>query len=497
MNPLSKSSGRCSSLLVILLLLILSCNENTIDPVLSGTVQGTVKYAIDGLPVAGAEITTNPASSVTYTDAQGTFVIDNVPVGQVTVTVKLEGFKSENKQVNVLRNLASDVVFEISSSNSIPEAPEQPSPADESTGIGTEVTLKWYVLNKSKQELSFDVMLYEGTNQTALLKLTDYADTATVVKNLKFNTNYFWQVKVKNPTGEYANSPLWHFTTLGFPDNTYLFTQIEDGNFDIYSSNEAGTSKVRLNGSTLDQVHPVFSANRDRIAYITRTASGDQIFLMNNNGSGVRQVTTIPAASYHSMGRNFSWSPDQGKILYSHYDKLYTINTDGSNLTLIATAPAGRHFRSCDWTSVGNKIIVETIGILPYENELRLIDLNTATQTDVVTNLPGTIMNPSFSTDGKSILYTYDQSGYESADGRQLDSRIFLLNLTTNVLTDLSKEKIPGTNDLNPRFSATGASVVFENAPNNPGSPSSVWVVNVSDLKRKQLFSNAFMPDWK
>ncbi|HEY0744597.1 MAG TPA: carboxypeptidase regulatory-like domain-containing protein [Chryseosolibacter sp.] len=477
----------------VVLFLFFCCNEDTIDPVLFGTIQGKVTFATDGAAAAGVEITTNPGTSVVYTAEDGTFLLE-VPVGTYALAAKLEGFKTESRSITVNRDASTNVDFVISNDNVLPDSPADPTPSHNALDIATEVTLKWSAPAADRETLTFDLTLYEGTDSNPIKKIESFRDTFLVVQDLKYNTNYFWQVVAKSAGTESTNGPLWHFKTKALPDNRFLFVRAVDANTEIFSSNESGTTSVRITKAPQEQLHPQFSNNGQTIFFTAKAPTGDHIYRIQADGTGLVQLTTLPAIGYHSTGRNFCLSPDNGKIMYSHYDKLYTIDTNGSNLTLVSTAPAGRHFRECDWTSVGNRVVVETVGSLPYESEIRLIELDNPQDSIVVGDLPGIVKNPSFSLDGNSILYTVDAAGFQSADGRQLDSRVMLLNLTTRAELNLSREKTPGTNDLNPRFTSNGASVLVENV-SNAGGTSNVTAITVSDQKRKLLFENAAMPD--
>ena len=115
----------------------------------------------------------------------------------------------------------------------------------------------------------------------------------------------------------------------------------------------------------------------------------------------------------------------------------------------------------------------------------------------VVSNLEGIIEAPSFSIDNQKVLFTRDVSGYSSGTGRQLDAHIFIIDITSGVITDISGDKPDGTNDTNPRFSPNGARIIFESASNVTGSEKSIWVMDLDGDHRKKLFSNAEMPDWR
>lgn len=486
-----------TSAFTVFLVLLSGCNENTIDPVFYGSIEGTVTYESSSLPAFGVEISTSPATSVIVTDSLGHFSIQDIPTGEYSVVAKLESYKNATNKIIVTRNATTQTDLQLSPDAAPAKPPIVAFPANGAENIGRNITLKWSVEKKNNDELKYDVVLYESNLQEPLVSLKDHPDTLVNVENLKFNTSYFWQVNVKNSAGVITNGELWQFKTLPFPDNRYLFTSLKDGNYEIYSSDALSENLVQLTFSDKDQVYPQYSNDRKLILYAENTDLEYQIYIMNSDGSSPSKITTLPLAGYHNGGKGFCWSPDNGKILYSHYDKLYTIDRNGTNLTLISTAPAGRNFRACDWTSVGNTIVVETIGVLPYRSDIRLIDVNTGTVDIIIPDDPGMLQSPSFSIDGKYVLYTYDVSQFESSTGRQLDSRPFIYNIATGIKTDLSKDKISGTNDLNPRYSPDGSKIIFENKSNDGSGNPSIFTFDVVKSQRAKLFDNASMPEWQ
>ena len=260
---------------------------------------------------------------------------------------------------------------------------------------------------------------------------------------------------------------------------------------------KAFSTKVRLTQQPSADVFPRLSPGRQWIAYVSDGEGKQQIYVMKNDGSEKRRVTELPVAGYHNYGEGFCWSPDGGQLLYSHYDKLYRINRDGTFLTLIATAPDGRHFKACDWSGETHKIAVQTTGTNITDSEIYLMKENGSNMELIVDNLPGRIENPSFSIDGKKLLFTQDVSGFVSATGRQLDTRIIMMDIDTGQMTDLSTKKPGGSNDTAPRFSPNGAYIIFENGSNEIGAPKSIWKMNLSGEDRQLLIENAEAPDWK
>jgi len=114
----------------------------------------------------------------------------------------------------------------------------------------------------------------------------------------------------------------------------------------------------------------------------------------------------------------------------------------------------------------------------------------------LINNVSGILEAPSFSIDGAKVIYTRDM-GTPSGTPRQLDAHIFIVDIASGISTDISTDKPDGTNDTNPRFSSNGAYIIFESANNIVGSEKSIWVMDLFGQDRKQLFSNAEMPDWR
>jgi TolB protein len=225
---------------------------------------------------------------------------------------------------------------------------------------------------------------------------------------------------------------------------------------------------------------------------------------MNRDGSNQRQITTLSAEGYNNAGIGYRWSPDGAQLIYAHYDQLYRINRDGTGLTLLATAPAGRHFRECDWTvQNGGRLVVQTMGPNPYDSELYLYNVDGTNPVQFLNNGPGRLDSPSFSVDGLSVLYSSDVAGFNDPGGRQLDAHLFVRRVDGSTTTDItagatgSSGKIIGTNDIQGRFSPDGFRVIFVNRVNDDRSAPDVWVMDLDGRNRAQLFANAFWPDWK
>ena len=484
---------------ILCILLFSSCKEDTIPPELFGNISGIVLDADDNLPITGASVTTSPPTNAIVTDNSGKFEYLNIAVGNYTITVSKNTYvkNTVSVQVNDGETTAPIILLiKSTSSNNPPDEPSNPFPEENAIDQPVSLNFAWTANDVDvKDTLWFDVFLYESNNPVQKKIASDITDTTISVENLKYNTTYFWQVTVKDGEAT-TNSNIWSFTTMVAPDNPFLFASWKDGNYEIYSSDTTDNSTIRLTNNSFRDWYPRLSPNKLQIAFISDEQVDPQIFTMNTDGSDIFRVTNIPVAGYHNNGIGFSWSPDGGQLIYPNYDKLYKINQSGASLTQIATAPPDRHFRETDWSASTNKIVALTIGEKPYDSEIYLMDSDGSNMTLFYSNLPGCMEYPTFSIDGNSIMFTKDVSGFESQDGRQLNSHIFIVSINGSDTTDASINKPAGTNDLQPRFSPDGASIIFINKSNVAGSAADIWIMTINGSERKKIISNAMMPDW-
>jgi Tol biopolymer transport system component len=202
---------------------------------------------------------------------------------------------------------------------------------------------------------------------------------------------------------------------------------------------------------------------------------------------------------------DFAWSTNGKELIYSNFNKLYRINKDGSGLSLVYTTPDGSMISECDWSYDGSKIALKTNDYNGYNTKVYVIDMTGSVLKTVLSGSPGASGGLNFSVDGQLLLFTRDVSGYLDGSGnyRQLDSHIFIYNLATDAISDISaeSEKVMGTNDLDPRFSPNNAQIIFMNTSNDNISQRNVMVIDLNssltDLTRTSLFSNGEMPDYE
>jgi TolB protein len=200
-----------------------------------------------------------------------------------------------------------------------------------------------------------------------------------------------------------------------------------DGNKGLFVVAAGGGNSIRLTQGV--DGSPDWSPNGRKIVFerfiFRPDANGHAIFVVNADGSGVRELTP-------TLGqREPVWSPGGKKIAYlgwdddANQDGLYLMNADGSGRTLVVRPGGGDH----DWSPSGGRIVFGSGGaihtIRPDGRRHKRI-------------ARGRNYEPRWSPDGRRIVYRHrSRNHYEiyvvSASGKNVTN---LTNTPRPVLED-------------------------------------------------------------
>ena len=489
-------------LFFVSIFMLLGCTEDPISLTKFGSISGIVLDSGTDVPISAVKISTSPATDVIETDANGKFELDSVAVDGYTVRAEKSGFIVELETVTVEEGQTAQVIFRMradTSGNLPPYPPYQPMPNDATDSLApVGVVLSWRGSDPNlNDDLTFDVLLFDNINGSAFVVAEGISDSSSLLPDLQFGRVYFWQVAATDPSGTKTYGPVWSFSTLDYPDLRYLFVRNSGSNVDIFGSNaDDFTTKLTNNGAS--NWRPRMNPQRTKVAFLSNIGLETHLFVMNRDGSEVSQVSSIPVVGFNESDLDFCWSPDGSRLMYMNGNKLYTIQPDGSGLALFATADAGFVFTECDWTAAGGgKVAARVTGSAPYATSILLYNLDGLNVGLVMGDGVGGAGGPMFSIDGSKIIYTKDVSGFESADGRQLDSRLFLFDVASQNSAEVSGLKPDGTNDFDARFSPDGAFIIFTNSNNDGISARNIYKIALATQIRTQVFEDAQMIDWK
>jgi Tol biopolymer transport system component len=173
---------------------------------------------------------------------------------------------------------------------------------------------------------------------------------------------------------------------------------------DIYVMNADGSGVSLIFDAQFDNASlPAWSPEGQRIAFTGRPSGPADVFVINADGTGLRQLTTRGSED------DPAWSPDGQKIAFVDGEGLKTMNAaDGSGTTLLV-APTSDGPDAPDWSPDGSKIAFdESTGVDsdgdPCCPDVFVVNRNGGAVTRLTTT-SGT--HPAWSPDGQKIVYEH------------------------------------------------------------------------------------------
>ena len=213
--------------------------------------------------------------------------------------------------------------------------------------------------------------------------------------------------------------------------------------FDIYTVDRDGKNLKRLTNYGVYTAEGVLSPDGKRIVF-TSLKDGDlDIYTMNVDGSDVKRLTTTPGYDGGPW-----WSPDGTKIVYRAWHP-----TNADSLKSYRDLLAQRMIR-------------------PNRMELFVMNADGSDQKQI-TNLGGANFGPSWTPDGKGIIFS---SNHQNPRSRNFD--LFVVKMDG---TGLERITTHGDFDGFPMFSPNGKQLI--------------WASNRFDAKPGE--TNLFVADWK
>jgi Carboxypeptidase regulatory-like domain len=488
------------------MIFITSCSEDTVSFTGVGKITGRVVEAENFNPIENAKVVLTPTNNTVFTDSDGYFVFEEVEAGDYSVNATKEGFLTNFQPATVTIGLEVNVVFEMdveTAGNRPPSTPKLISPEDLASKIDLAVELVWSSKDPENDTITFKIKIKNDRNNDIQL-IENLLDSTYVLSNLTNGTKYFWEVSATDNINDEVWSTVSSFETTQVTNNRYLYVRQENGNNVIYSSDENG-NESSLTPNSISSWRPRKNLATNKIAFLRFDNFETQLYTMNADGSDVFKVTSLSVNGFKQSELDFSWSANGAKLIYPHYDKLYEINKDGSGLRLIHQTSDGSFISECDWSNDESTIAIKTNNTNGYNVSIYTINMAGNKLQTILSGVNGAAGGINLSIDNKMLLYTYDVSGFESSNYRQLDSRMFIYYFDTDNKVDISEEKINGTVDLDPRFSPSEAEVIFVNTSNDGISQRNIFTQTIdknnltggNNYNREEKFTDATMPDWE
>ena len=267
----------------------------------------------------------------------------------------------------------------------------------------------------------------------------------------------------------------------------------------IYTTTPAGaTEKVTLSNGSSD---PAYSPDGSKIAFVRNGTRGYDIFVMNADGSGQKQLASTGSADLQP-----AWSPDGKKIAFvsntfslnrqSDYE-IWVMNANGTNPAPITntsyseTQPA--------WSPDGSKIAFSSEGV-----DVWVMDANGDNQTNITPNSPigcsptcyqGGDDAPAWSPDGSKIAYVHGYGPPTNPYAGGGKPNIWTMDPNgankTNVFNDAD------SSGFSPAWSPDGDEIAYVGESDNERN---ISVMNADGTEQRAIDStvaNDINPDWQ
>jgi len=486
--------------LSLFLILFINCSEDKISLTGTGTLTGKVVTVGDFMPLENVKISTNPTSSTVFTNTLGEFEIQDLIVNDYSIQAEKDGYLTQFEGITITDNSVVNVIFEMdveTANNKPPDTPILDTPSNNSIDLETEVQLIWSGSDPDGDDITYSIEILNDLN-SEILEFSNISDTTYTVTGLQYGTKYFWQVSATDDINAPTLSDVFSFETLQFPNNRFFFVRKISGNNVIFSGDDEG-NEIQLTSENSNSWRPRKGINTDKVAFLRTNGGVTYIYTMDLDGSNLFQVTqNIPINGFNLEELDFTWANNDSSIYYSNFDKLYQISPNGTGLSEVYQTTDGSFITEVDWNEQTSTIAIKTNNSIGYDASIFTINTSGVVQDMILNNVDGAIGGLDFSFDGSKLLYTYDITGNENSEYRQLDSNMFIYDFIAMTSDNVSDGKEVGTNDLDARFSPNEAKVIFVNTSNDGISQKNIYTMIVSDaISRTELFQDANMPDWK
>jgi Tol biopolymer transport system component/serine/threonine protein kinase len=258
-------------------------------------------------------------------------------------------------------------------------------------------------------------------------------------------------------------------TPYGGGSGQFAFVSERDGNREIYIMNADGSGARNLTNNPADDWDPAWSPDGNEIAFHSMRDGNGEIYVMNADGSNPRNLTNNPASDYHPI-----WSPDGRQILFysdrSGDGEVWVMNADGSNPRNLTNSPGGDG--GAAWSPDGRQIVFNSDRTGNSEIFIMNADGSNPRQ---LTNDPDNDAWATWTPDGQQITFASTRSG---------NWDVYMMDLNGGNLRDLTNAP---SNDWWPAWSTDGSLLTFTT---DRDGVASVYAMNPDGTNPRRLTVN-------
>ncbi|MDB5018861.1 MAG: translocation protein TolB [Mucilaginibacter sp.] len=260
--------------------------------------------------------------------------------------------------------------------------------------------------------------------------------------------------------------------TFGYDDKT-LSSLWKNAIETTYKPYLKDTAQIPVGHRLIDEknsgklnVAPSISPDGKYLAFLSeKNLFTIDLFMADAKTGAIIRKLTSKISNTHIDEFNFiesagTWSPDSKRFAFSVFNKgrNHMLVVDAGSGTIVDDVSMGKaeQFSNLSWSPDGKNMVFQ--GMAEGQGDLYMYNFDTKKITQL-TNDKYSDYQPSFSRDGKKIIFSSDRTTYDKSLSQDITFNLAELNLATGKVTDI--KLFDGANNLNPQYSSDGTQVYF------------------------------------
>ncbi len=211
---------------------------------------------------------------------------------------------------------------------------------------------------------------------------------------------------------------------------------------------------------------PALSPDGKYLAFLSeKSLFAIDLFLADAKTGRIIKKLTSKISNTHIDEFNFlesagAWSPDGKRFAFSVFNKgrnrMVVVDVASSRVVDDVSMGKAEQFSNLSWSPNGKDIVFQ--GLSEGQGDLYLYNFDTKKVTQL-TDDKFSDYQPSFSRDGKKIIFTSDRTTYDTKLSQDITFNLAEYDLSSGKITDI--KIFNGANNLNPQYSSDGKQVYF------------------------------------